>query len=112
VKQHTIGNLFSEPTVDMTQPPTLAPRRHTPAPTIAPNRSVPEAAKPRITRQAREVLRLLESHERVSVQELAALAKQYNARIKELRDAGYVITNIHQNKATGESWYELRSRPV
>lgn len=108
-----MSDLFSGPAVDISKSPTLEPKRHTVAAlAIEPNRSVPTAAVPRITRQAREILHLLESKSRVSVEELSALAKQYNARIKELRDAGYVITNVHQNKATGESWYELRSTPV
>ena len=47
------------------------------------------------TGQKRAVLDLLLSHrgEWVPVYRLAALALQYNARIKELRDAGYVIEN-------------------
>lgn len=103
----TTPNLFDEPIVDMSQSPTLAPRS---TPTIEPNRSVPSAAVPRVTLQARRILAFLQQG-RAEVQDLAAIAKQYNARIYELRKAGYVIENVEQNQATGESWYELISEP-
>lgn len=105
----TTPNLFDEPIVDMTQGPTLAPKRA--EPTIEPNRSVPAAAAPRVTRQARAILACLRQG-RAEVRDLAAIAKQYNARIYELRKAGYRIENVDQNQATGESWYELKSEPV
>lgn len=75
------------------------------------NRSVPKAARPRVESQAARVLALLRGG-RTSVSELKAVASQYNARIHELRAAGYRIENVAQNKTTGESWYELRAEPT
>lgn len=105
----TAPNLFDEPIVDITQSPTLAPKRA--EPTIEPNRSVSASAAPRVTHQARAILAFLRNG-RAEVKDLATIAKQYNARIFELRHAGYVIENVEQNHATGESWYELKSEPV
>jgi hypothetical protein len=78
-------------------------------PVIRPNVSVPQAARPRVERQALQILDRLRRG-RLSVVELRMMACQYNARIFELRKAGYVIYN-HVNHTTGESWYELKAEP-
>lgn len=103
--------LFDTPPIDMNASPTLAPKGFAQStPTIRPNSSVPAAAVPRVSRQARAVLALLRIG-RTSVTDLKTVASQYNARIYELRQAGYVITNDEVDQITGESWYSLRSEP-
>lgn len=61
--------------------------------------------------QRDRILRLLKEREGawVPVFEVAALACQYGARIKELRDAGYLIENKieHRNGAV-YSWFRLK----
>lgn len=79
-------------------------------PPIVPNVSVPAAARPRVTRQAQRILARL-AQGPVSVTELRTLACQYNARIFELRRAGYRIANVSVNHVTGQSWYALEATP-
>jgi hypothetical protein len=43
--------------------------------------------------------------------ELCALALKYNARISELRQAGYIIECVEQDHETGVAWYELKGEP-
>lgn len=92
--------------IDWTKDANDAPR----LPRARANRSVPKAARPRVETQADRVLRRLRMG-RVSVSELKAIASQYNARIYELRKAGYTIENVEVDHVTGESWYELRAEP-
>lgn len=107
MKHHTLGALFGEPTVDMSKGPTLDAARQV---QTEANPSLPPEGASRAAGQRRQILDALRRG-RVNVAELKAIACQYNARIYELRHAGYVITNVEQNKTTGESWYELRSSP-
>ena len=77
-----------------------------PEPVVRPNITVPPEAVRRVSRQALQILdRLREGP--VGVTELRDIACQYNARIFELRRAGYRVVNTSHDKATGESWYQL-----
>ncbi len=65
--------------------------------------------------QRDRIFRLLEEREGqwVPLYEILPLAAQYNARIKELRDAGYRIQNRteHRNGAV-HSWFRLVAAQV
>lgn len=99
-------DLFSDPPIDMTQPAVGSRQVQTEA-----NPSLPAEEHSRAANQRRQILDALHRG-RVNVVELSAIACQYNARIYELRKAGYVIENVDRNHTTGESWYELRSSPT
>lgn len=103
----TQKNLFDAPMIDMTAPPTLAPRQA--AVTVTSNASVPKKAERRVSGQRAAILTLLRRG-KCTVTELKTLASQYNARLFELREAGYVITNEHDQES-GESTYQLVSEP-
>jgi hypothetical protein len=81
-----------------------------PEPVIEPNITVPPEARRRVSRQALEILARLREGQ-VDVTELRGIACQYNARIYELRQAGYRVVNIYHNKESGASWYELQGEP-
>ncbi len=74
---------------------------------IAPNVSVEEADASRLMTQAEKILARLQRGDKVPTGELAAIARQYNARIFELRKAGYSIELVDRNYDTGETWYQL-----
>jgi hypothetical protein len=64
---------------------------------------------PRLTAQCIAVLERLQQG-RASNHELCAIALKYNARISDLRAAGYIIVCIDRNRKTGIAYYELRGR--
>lgn len=106
----TQQGFFDAPTpIDIHQSPTLEPRsaRHV---RTESNPSMPRQGRGRAAGQRRQILDALRRG-RAEVHELKGIASQYNARIYELRKAGYDIENVEHNKTTGESWYELKSSP-
>src|SRR5258708_6493321 len=78
---------------------------------ISPSHSAPENA----TTQRGRILGLLidARGEWVPLPEILACAAQYNARVWELRRAGYVIENRVERGADGicRSWFRLASEP-
>lgn len=97
-------DLFGPPTVDITQSPTLEPKR---ARAAKPNHTVDAVARSRVSNQCAQILALFQSGRRIEAGELTQIARQYNARIYELREAGHNIVNVKQDKKLGLSWYEL-----
>ena len=73
------------------------------------NPSVPEEARPRLSKQCQKVLERLQQG-RASNRDLSAIAMQYNARIYELRHAGYVVECVDEDKKTGMAFFELREK--
>ena len=63
----------------------------------------------RLSRQCQTILERLERGP-VTNTELVTIACQYNARILELRRAGYAILKTSQNHETGVSTYALEVR--
>lgn len=68
--------------------------------------SVPSAAKPRLSRQAREVLARLRLGPATNG-ELGAIASRFGARIGDLRKARCVITIFERDNKTGLNTYRL-----
>ena len=60
----------------------------------------------RLSRQAREILRLLEAGPCTNV-ELARVALKYTGRISEIRQAGYDVRCVSVNRSLGLTRYEL-----
>ncbi len=68
--------------------------------------NVPEAAKPRLSRQSVEILkRLLEGP--ATNQDLTKVSHRFGARIYDLRKAGYAIECYDEDHASGLAWYRL-----
>ena len=63
--------------------------------------------------QTTRILALLQSKPEVSAFDLGAVSLQYCARVAELRDAGYVISNRVEMQKSGvrHGFYKLISRP-
>jgi hypothetical protein len=65
--------------------------------------------------QTSRVLALLRAHrgQRVPCYLIAAVALQYNTRISELREQGYIIVNEHEYHDNQRlSWFRLESEPT
>jgi hypothetical protein len=75
-------------------------------PPIRANVTVPAAAVPRINRQCRLILERLREG-RATNATLCGIGMKYNARISELRKAGYDVRCISHDHATGLAWYAL-----
>ncbi len=73
--------------------------------------NVRESAKPRLSRQSREVLGQLRIGP-ASNRTLARIAMRFGGRIWDLRKAGCVINVESQNHETGEVWYRLAYEPA
>jgi hypothetical protein len=77
---------------------------------IEPNRTVAEADRPRLSRQAREILSLLRQGP-IRTSELAAIGRQYNARLREVRDFlrpdGQTVDMIERDPG-GNNRYAIR----
>lgn len=71
----------------------------------APVAAVTVPAKKRFHGHCLEMLRLLRVG-RVSLETLRSISANHTARISNLRKAGYGI-ECHQDRSTGQSWYEL-----
>jgi hypothetical protein len=75
------------------------------------NRSVPEADRPRLSRQARQILDLLRRRS-IRTNELATIGRQYNARLKEVRDYlrpdGLTVDMVEKH-SRGNNRYAIRS---
>ena len=68
--------------------------------------------KPRLNRQCQKILKIFRDHGEVSTGQLRMVAAQYNARIYDLRQAGYGIELFHRGSG-GNHWYRLnRVKPV
>lgn len=84
----------------------------TPAP-YRPYQSIPahvEAeAQPRLSRQNQAVLARLQRGPATN-RELAEIALKYTGRISELRDAGYDVVLVSEDRKTGLAVYELRGK--
>jgi hypothetical protein len=70
------------------------------------NSTAPDAAKPRFTRQHQAILDRLEQGPATNT-ELVQIAQRFGARVKELRDAGYVIKQEAVSHARGVHRYWL-----
>jgi hypothetical protein len=70
-------------------------------------RSEDKVVAPRLNRQCQTILARLQRGT-MTTGELSAIACQYNARIYELRKAGYRVECIEQDRVTGLSVYELK----
>lgn len=70
------------------------------------NVTVPAAAVPRVTRQAREILARLRQG-RATNSDLNGIAFRYSARIHELRKAGHDIRIVDRNDESGLTVYAL-----
>jgi hypothetical protein len=68
--------------------------------------AAPAADRPRLSRQCLTILERIAAGP-VTNRELAGIAMQYNARILELRRAGYDIRKVSQDHDTGVAVYEL-----
>ena len=68
--------------------------------------STPEAAKPRLSSQCYAILSRLREGPATN-RELAAIALKYSGRISDLRVAGYAITVVSHDHATGLVTYRL-----
>lgn len=71
------------------------------------DRRLPQPERRRLSAQCASILDRLE-HGPASNLELSAIALRYSARIKELRDAGYVIEITETDHATGRRVYRLK----
>jgi hypothetical protein len=82
-----------------------APRPVEPAdPNVTPE------ARPRLTRQAREILEYLRGHQFRTNVGLAGITHRFGARLYDLRRAGCVI-RCEQDHATGMARYYLEHEP-
>ena len=73
---------------------------------ISPNKSVESKDKPRISKQCITILGLLRVQDVVTTDQLAEIALQYNARIYELRKAGFDIKLVRPGEG-GINGYKL-----
>jgi len=73
--------------------------------------NIREAAKPRLSRQSREVLQRLREGP-ASNRELATIALRFGGRLWDLRKAGCNIATESHNHETGEVWYRLAFEPA
>lgn len=74
------------------------------------DQSVPEAAKPRLSRQCQQIVERLRRG-RASNAELATISLKYGGRLSDARQAGYVIRCVNQDHRTGYAEYELVREP-
>lgn len=73
--------------------------------------TVPAAAKTRMSRQCRLILRRLREGPATNA-ELAAISLKYGGRTSDLRKAGYVITCFDHDRKTGTASYRLDYEPA
>ncbi|MBU6429253.1 MAG: hypothetical protein KGR26_09605 [Cyanobacteria bacterium REEB65] len=71
---------------------------------------VPDAARPRLSRQCRAILDRLRAGP-ASNDELSRLARKYTGRISDIRKAGFVVECFDQDHASGRTWYRLTWDP-
>lgn len=69
----------------------------------------PKESRKRVSAQALKILERFRMGP-LTTNQLSGLARQYNARIKELRDAGYKIVLAIRSEG-GNNTYELRGEP-
>jgi hypothetical protein len=70
----------------------------------------PADARPRLSRQATQVLERLQRGP-ASNRELSAISLKYTGRISDLRANGYVVECLSHDYKTGEAWYRLQEQP-
>jgi hypothetical protein len=86
---------------DLPAPPTAGPYRP-----VTLNVTVPAAAVKRLTPQCRAIIDRLRRG-RATNAELCAIGLKYNARISELRQAGYDLRCVEHDHETGVARYAL-----
>lgn len=79
-----------------------------PSPSLVDER-LPAESKPRLTRQACEVLARLERGPATNI-ELIPISSRFSARIYDLRKAGYVIDTDMVDRANGITLYTLKGK--
>lgn len=99
----------------MNQSATQQNKRNCPLFEVPVNRTVPADEELRLNNQAQKILSWLRVGKMTNVQ-MANIAKQYNARVHEIRKAlephGFIVPLVEKGKdadgkPTGVNWYEL-----
>jgi hypothetical protein len=73
---------------------------------VPPNPTVPDEARPRVSRQCREILERLREGPATN-KELAAKSLKYTSRLSEIREAGYTVRCVAVDIKNGVYRYEL-----
>jgi hypothetical protein len=76
------------------------------SPIVATDPRVPQASRPRLSRQCQVILDRLTQGEATN-RELAQIALKYSGRVSDLRSAGYDVRVVSHDHVTGVAVYRL-----